>query len=286
MAISARLAATVAVSVLGMAACAPQVTDTTAPAVETAVECIPMEDGALYTVVDGKLTAAQPPEPVIIERVVEPELAWYERVEATFPNVGFPWLNLDARNVESGVVTLTGLAPSAEAKERALSAGEDAIKATAPGRDLLIVDGISVEGGEEAVGAALATLDNRASVSECQDAFTRVMDNRNVSFSTGGAGINDESARLLDAASGVAKLCQSYEIEIGGHTDKVGDALFNQRLSERRAQSVRQFLVERGVPASILVAIGYGESDPIDTRDNEEAYAANRRTEFIVRERR
>lgn len=247
-------------------------------------DCVPIEEGALYRVVDGRLTAATAPEPVIIERVVEPERNWAERVEARFPDIGFPWMQLDARNVAAGVVTLTGLAPSQAAKEEALAAGEQAIKAVPQGRDILVIDGISVEGGGEAVGAALGELDDSSSVQACQDAFTRVMDGRNVSFASGGASISGQSARLLDAATGVAILCSEYAIEIRGHTDSVGDALVNQRLSERRASAVRQYLIDKGVPAGSLNAVGYGESEPLDTRDTAEAHARNRRTEFIVRE--
>ena len=273
------------VALLTLAACgAAEPTSTTAQ-VSGMVECVPIEEGALYRVVDGKLTAAEAPDPVIIERVVEPALTWTERIEASFPDLGFAWMQLDSRNADAGVVTLTGLAPTEDAKARALDAGETAIKATPQGRDLLIIDGISVEGGEEAVGAALDTLTSAASAQECQDAFARVMEGRNVSFRTAGASINDESARLLDAASAVATLCQDYEIEIGGHTDAVGNAINNQRLSERRAESVRQFLISKGVSGEALVAVGYGESELLDTGDTPEAHARNRRTEFTVRER-
>lgn len=273
------------VSLVALAACGGPATTTQASQSGELVECVPIEEGALYRVVDGKLTAAEAPDPVIIERVVEPELTWTERLEASFPDLGFPWMQLDSRNADSGVVTLTGLAPSEDAKMRALDAGEDAIKATPQGRDLLIIDGISVEGGEEAVGAALNTLTSASSAQECQVAFLRVMEGRNVSFSTAGASISDESARLLDAASAVATLCQDYEIEIGGHTDSVGNAINNQRLSERRAESVRQYLIGKGVPADTLVAVGYGEAELLDPRDTPEAHARNRRTEFTVRER-
>lgn len=271
-----------------LAACAEEARQTSTSQASQGgdVECVPIEEGALYRVVDGRLTAASAPDPVIIERVIEPEMNWAERVEARFPDIGFPWLQLDARNAGSGVVTLTGLAPSTEAKNEALAAGEEAIKSVPQGRDILVIDGISVEGGEEGVGAALGDLDDNASVETCQNAFSRVMNGRNVSFGTGGASISGQSARLLDAATGVAILCSEYEIEVRGHTDSVGDALYNQRLSERRANAVRQYLIDKGVPAGSLEAVGYGESEPLDDRDAPEAHARNRRTEFVVREAR
>lgn len=241
--------------------------------------------GDYYQIVDGQLTEVDPPEPEIIERIVEAPRSWSDRMEGSFPNLGFPWLKLDARNLDAGVVTLTGLAPTEEAKTRALAAGEEAIKATQEGGDLLVVDGISVEGGEAAVGSALAELDERPSVSACQSAFNDTMDGRLVSFAAGGATINDESARLLDALTGVAMLCRDYRIEIAGHTDTTGSALANQRLSEQRAEAVRGYLVERGVPAASLRAVGFGEVRPLVRGDSPEAHARNRRVEFTVRGR-
>ncbi|MEM9738462.1 MAG: OmpA family protein [Pseudomonadota bacterium] len=278
-----------AVLMAGLGACSPQGTSGSSSAQigaqQTAVECVPIEEGALYQVVNGRFTAAEAPDPVIIERVVEPELTWPERIEASFPDLGYPWLGLNARNAEEGVITLTGLAPTREAADRAYGAAERAIKDIPQGRDVLIVDGISVEGEEEAVGAALENLTSTSSVAECQSAFERVMEGRNVSFAVGRSDINDESARLLDAAAGVATLCSRFEIEVGGHTDKRGDAVLNQNISVQRARAVRQYLINQGVSASVLTARGYGETFPLIDAETAEANAANRRTEFTVRPR-
>lgn len=241
------------------------------------------DDGAYYQVIDGVLTQVDAPEPEIIERIVEAPRSWSDRMEASFPELGFPWLKLDARNLEAGVVTLTGLAPTEDAKNRALAAGEEAIKATGEGTDLLVVDGVSVEGGEAAVGDALAQLDDRPSLEACQTAFDETMDGRFVSFAAGGAAINDESARLLDALTGVAILCKDYRVDIAGHTDTTGSALANQQLSEERAEAVRDYLVELGVPRAGLRAIGFGEVSPLVSGNTPEAHALNRRVEFTVR---
>ncbi|MEM0985181.1 MAG: OmpA family protein [Pseudomonadota bacterium] len=299
----------VGVILAGLSACAPDGTTTagvapdatTLPADNAA--CVPIpegaifqqsagkfvqvsgSDGAYYQVVDSVLTEVEAPEPEIIERIVEAPQSWSDRMEASFPGLGFPWLKLDARNLDAGVVTLTGLAPTDDAKTRALAAGEAAIKATVEGSDLLVVDGISVEGGETAVGDALAELDDRPSVAACQTAFNETMDGRVVSFAAGGATINEESARLLDALTGVAILCQDYRIVIGGHTDTTGSALANQRLSEQRAQAVRTYLLELGVPSPGLRAVGFGEVQPLDPGNTPEAHARNRRVEFTVRAR-
>jgi OOP family OmpA-OmpF porin len=73
-------------------------------------------------------------------------------------------------------------------------------------------------------------------------------------------------------------------VEVGGHTDSQGDEFANQNLSERRAQAVADYLVVNGVPATQLTVLGYGETKPIDARENAAADAKNRRIEFKISE--
>jgi OmpA-OmpF porin, OOP family len=75
------------------------------------------------------------------------------------------------------------------------------------------------------------------------------------------------------------------KIEIQGHTDERGRVAYNVDLSKRRARSVLEYLVEAGVEASRLTSEGYGPHQPIDPRSNEEAWARNRRVEFLIMER-
>lgn len=206
------------------------------------------------------------------------------RMGTVFSGLGFPWMNLD---IKGRVGTLTGSAPDADAKEAAYNAGRAAIEADAEVSDRLnvIVDGISVEGGEAGLGAAIASLPADPTAAQCQKAFVQVMDGRNVEFEVNQAVINSVSARLLNAATGAALLCGEYNLEIGGHTDSRGSDDYNLNLSQSRADAVRQYLIERGVPAEGLTAVGYGETRPLDPAMTLEAYEKNRRTEFIVRER-
>ena len=105
-------------------------------------------------------------------------------------------------------------------------------------------------------------------------------------FETGNAVIREDSYGLLDDVA--ATLMAHPEIEgirIEGHTDTRADDAFNQTLSEDRAQAVRAFLIDRGVDAIRLEAVGYGESRPVDDREVPEAWEKNRRVDFFITER-
>lgn len=74
-------------------------------------------------------------------------------------------------------------------------------------------------------------------------------------------------------------------IEIQGHTDERGDDAYNLDLSDRRAKSVREYLISKGVDANRLTAQGYGETQPLDRNHNEAAWAKNRRVAFLILKR-
>ncbi|PJG82640.1 OmpA family protein [Caviibacterium pharyngocola] len=81
---------------------------------------------------------------------------------------------------------------------------------------------------------------------------------------SGANDINAEGkAKLDEFASKVRKFDQLRSIRIEGHTDLLGNAAYNQRLSEKRAETVRRYLVSKGVPAGVMSIVGYGESRQI-----------------------
>ena len=89
--------------------------------------------------------------------------------------------------------------------------------------------------------------------------------------------------QTLDVVGDVLRRYPALTVEIGGHTDAVGTAVYNQGLSERRAEAVRQYLVERWqIAPERLAAVGYGEEAPVATNANETGRALNRRVEFAV----
>ena len=238
--------------------------------------CVTLAEG-LYEFEDGQFLA------VTADNAAASGAAnWQNEIQAGFAGLGFPWMGVKIRD---RVATLTGTAPSADAKAAALSAGEAAIAAhpQAGPAGLLVVDALSVEGGERGVGESLAVLaDSGISLETCQRAFVDTMNGRNIQFESGNARISPVSARLLDAVTGVAILCKQFVVEVGGHTDSRGADDFNLKLSQERADSVRAYLIGKGVPEDVLLSVGYGETKPLDPALNAEAYDRNRRTEFNV----
>jgi outer membrane protein OmpA-like peptidoglycan-associated protein len=73
-----------------------------------------------------------------------------------------------------------------------------------------------------------------------------------------------------------------YKIEIAGHTDDVGDEQNNLSLSERRAKTVANYLIQKGIPKDRIVAVGYGESLPVVPNISESDRAKNRRVEIKI----
>ncbi len=111
----------------------------------------------------------------------------------------------------------------------------------------------------------------------------------NVYFDFDKATLSPESGEMLDSLANILKKYPDVRIEIiGGHADGIGTKKYNQELSERRAQAVVDYLVERGIGADRLEAMGYGESMPAapnrneDGTDNREGRALNRRAELRI----
>jgi len=105
---------------------------------------------------------------------------------------------------------------------------------------------------------------------------------KGVSFEMGSSKLRPEAHAPLRAVAGTMKAHPALRVEVGGHTDSIGEKGKNQRLSQRRAESVRTFLVSEGVDAARLAAKGYGESQPVDTNETPAGRANNRRVEFRV----
>jgi WD40 repeat protein/flagellar motor protein MotB len=103
-----------------------------------------------------------------------------------------------------------------------------------------------------------------------------------VNFATNQADILPQYRAQLDELGKAFQQMAGLSFEIGGHTDQRGPEDHNMRLSERRSESVRRYLIDRfGIASNRLIARGYGESTPLDPRDTPEAWDQNRRVEVV-----
>jgi outer membrane protein OmpA-like peptidoglycan-associated protein/tetratricopeptide (TPR) repeat protein len=104
----------------------------------------------------------------------------------------------------------------------------------------------------------------------------------NIFFDTNKFDLKDESLAELQKLVDFLTVNPTIHIEISGHTDNVGNNQANQTLSENRAKSVYQYLIQNKIDASRLVYKGYGETKPVAPNDTEDGRKKNRRTEFKI----
>jgi outer membrane protein OmpA-like peptidoglycan-associated protein len=105
----------------------------------------------------------------------------------------------------------------------------------------------------------------------------------NIEFGFGTAVIDKASYATLDQVAEVLKNNKVWsKLEIGGNADNIGDSNYNLTLSQKRAEAVKAYLVNKGLSESALIAKGYGEENPIATNDTPEGRQQNRRVDFKV----
>lgn len=105
---------------------------------------------------------------------------------------------------------------------------------------------------------------------------------KGVTFLPGSATLTEEAKGVLDTAATSLTADKSLKVELGGYTDSQGKDSSNLALSQKRADSVRQYLIGKGVEGERLTAKGYGEASPIADNDTVEGRAENRRVEIKV----
>jgi len=106
---------------------------------------------------------------------------------------------------------------------------------------------------------------------------------KNVRFATDSYVLDSVSYPELDEVVTLLKRHPEMQAEIAGHTDNTGQATYNMELSGKRAESVVNYLVSKGVAANRLKAKGYGAAQPVAANDTEEGRSLNRRTELILK---
>lgn len=117
----------------------------------------------------------------------------------------------------------------------------------------------------------------------CPIPGTKLFTIEDVNFDFDSATLKPEAKYTLDQAVSKVQDNSAVDIRIIGHTDSIGSNEYNQGLSERRAQSVADYMTDNGVDASKLSIEGRGEQEPIADNATKEGRAENRRVDFIVK---
>jgi len=177
-------------------------------------------------------------------------------------------IHIDPVMLDGRDVTLRGKVPSKAIADKAVQLAAD-------------TRGVRVVHNELEV---VAPPPPKPKVEEVQVELNTLIAGKLIEFQTASAVIRTRSYPLLDQVAVVLKKRPGAKIEIAGHTDSSGDDAMNLALSRRRAESVRQYLIGKGLKTENLVAKGYGETRPIADNTTAMGKQKNRRVEFNILE--
>ena len=206
--------------------------------------------------------------------------------------------------LDGASAVLTGTVPDQATADALVAAAERVLGAGRVTSELVIDPTVTAAGAsltlsgsvEQATGAALRAAfaevfpdgtitDQGLSVIASTDVvgdLNAVFEANPVQFALGSAAILDESVPVLDQVAAALAEAPGLALEIQGHTDDSGSAEANQILSQDRAQAVLDYLVNAGVAADRLTAVGFGEARPIADNATPEGQQQNRRIEFAI----
>jgi OmpA-OmpF porin, OOP family len=119
---------------------------------------------------------------------------------------------------------------------------------------------------------------------EASASITSILKLQNVEFYTASDRLTPLGQRTLNQVAGVLVKYPGMAVEIAGHTDSQGDPASNMELSRKRAASVKQYLVDKGIPGANLTDVGFGQTQPIASNDTAAGRQENRRVEFHTKE--
>src|SRR5207244_13641457 len=108
------------------------------------------------------------------------------------------------------------------------------------------------------------------------------LDSKPIRFDFDKANVKPEYRDILNRIAGILMTLKGYTIAVYGYTDDIGTQTYNLQLSQRRAEAVRDFMMQTGISPTIMSTKGFGKSDPRVPGDSEQARAANRRVEIGI----
>jgi outer membrane protein OmpA-like peptidoglycan-associated protein len=193
----------------------------------------------------------------------------------------------DRRNLDAQAATQQAVGAQADAErdrnnarqqQRAAEADSDRNRAAAASSDAQLQQ--SVREREELRARLLQQFNL---ILETRDtARGLVVNMSDVLFDSGKYTLRPLAREKLAKISGIVLAYPSLKLAVEGNTDSVGTEIFNQQLSEQRAEGVRSYLTHQGIPESSTTAMGFGKTRPIASNDTSEGRQQNRRVELVV----
>jgi outer membrane protein OmpA-like peptidoglycan-associated protein len=130
--------------------------------------------------------------------------------------------------------------------------------------------------------AAVNPVDAAAKAEACENELNRIVSTNPLDFFRDRIELTAKGKAAAGQLAVVIKACPAMNIEIQGHTDKTGKRQANLRLSKKRADAVKDYLVELGLSPDLMTAVGYGPDRPTASNRTVAGRAKNRRIEFRV----
>lgn len=180
---------------------------------------------------------------------------------------------------DAQIATLTGRVETLEGQADDMTGEVTQLTAMVAERDATIKD---LRAAAPAATSANVAAPTAQMAQQCSVRAGEVLQTAQINFSSGTANLRENSTQTLERLTGIALACadSGLIVEIGGHTDSQGSEENNQDLGERRATTVAQFMIDRGVPATSLKPVGFGETQPIGDNETREGRQQNRRISF------
>ncbi|MEJ2547278.1 MAG: OmpA family protein [Gemmatimonadota bacterium] len=220
---------------------------------------IPDETSRIYGVVNALGPSVPVAREILTEGVADAE--WTQELPAAIRLLAARVLDPEI-SVRDGKVTVSGRVPTERVREGVI----ERLGQMFPGFE--IVDRLETRPHETAA--------------ELQRALDQFVASRVVEFEFDSDALTAQGRNTVGEVAATLASLPGLRVEIAGHTDSVGEDDFNMDLSQKRAEAVRNYLVELGLERGRFETVGFGETRPIADNETEEGRQRNRRTEFRV----
>jgi outer membrane protein OmpA-like peptidoglycan-associated protein len=160
-----------------------------------------------------------------------------------------------------------------QAQQQAQAAQEQAAQADAKAEEYRKQREAELDRLQQALGQIAST--RRTAIG-----LVMTLGSKSIRFAFDQSTLRPEDKEVLSRIAGILSILKGYQIYVYGYTDDIGSKEYNQKLSERRARSVYDYLVENGLSPNIMTTKGFGEADPLVPGDSAKARAINRRVEI------